>query len=267
MRAMFDNTDYSPLPNDPLDRVQLLQSIVIGCATSSQDPRWWAYDELRRGFMADAVTRALLPDFVRQGRDLTQVRVHCQTVGGYKERRSYVWDTFAPLFDHFEERDRVPLDDVAGLVLASFDADGVHAVWTRALARRQDNAEGAVTLARTLLETVCKRVLDEEGLAYGEAEDLPALYGKVARQLNLAPSQHTEEAFRRILGACHTVVETIGTLRNKIGDAHGRGGKPVRPASRHAALAVNLAGTMATFIVETWQARKSTTPVGYRTSD
>jgi hypothetical protein len=50
-------------------------------------------------------------------------------------------------------------------------------------------------------------------------------------------------------------VETRGTLRNRIGDAHGRGGKPVQPAPRHAALAVNLAGAMATFIVETWQAK------------
>jgi hypothetical protein len=104
--------------------------------------------------------------------------------------------------------------------------------------------------------------LNEAGIAYDEAEDLPGLYGKVARQLNLAPSQHTEEAFRRILGACHTVVETIGTLRNRIGDAHGRGGKPVRPAPRHATLAVNLAGAMATFIVETWQARKAGTSDG-----
>jgi hypothetical protein len=78
---------------------------------------------------------------------------------------------------------------------------------------------------------------------------------KPARLLNLAPSPDTEEAFKRVLGGCHTVVETLGTLRNRIGDARGRRGKPVRPAPRHAALAVNLAGAMASFIVETWQAK------------
>ncbi|WP_246781556.1 abortive infection family protein [Rhizobium sp. BK379] len=36
-------------------------------------------------------------------------------------------------------------------------------------------------------------------------------------------------------------------------DAHGRGGKlPVRPSRRHASLAVNTAGAMATFLVETF---------------
>jgi hypothetical protein len=44
-------------------------------------------------------------------------------------------------------------------------------------------------------------------------------------------------------------------LRNKIGDAHGKGKAAVKPAARHAQLAVNLAGAMATFIVETWRER------------
>jgi hypothetical protein len=207
--------------------------------------------------MADPATRALLPGFIRDGRDLSQVRAHAQPIGGYKERRRYVWDAMKPLLAHLETLEKAPLDDMVDLALASFDADSVHAAWQRALSRRQQDPEGAITLARTLLEAVCKRVLDEEGVPYGESDELPNLYGKTARQLNLAPSQHTEEAFRRILGGCHTVVETLGTLRNKIGDAHGRGGRAGRPAPRHAALAVNLAGAMATFIVETWHASKA----------
>tara|TARA_R110000850_G_scaffold61676_3_gene140991 strand:+ start:1293 stop:1598 length:306 start_codon:yes stop_codon:yes gene_type:complete len=82
--------------------------------------------------------------------------------------------------------------------------------------------------------------------------DLPKLYGQTSKLLNLAPSQHTQEVFKRILGGCHTVVDNLGELRNKIGDAHAQGRKPIRPAPRHAALAVNLAGSMAMFLIETW---------------
>ena len=32
---------------------------------------------------------------------------------------------------------------------------------------------------------------------------------KPARLLNLAPSQHTEEALKRVPAGCHTVVETL----------------------------------------------------------
>ena len=107
-------------------------------------------------------------------------------------------------------------------------------------------------LARTLLETVTKRILDEHSLGYGENDDLPKLYGKAAAALNLAPSQHSEEPIKRILGGVMTLVIGIGTLRNRLSDSHGRGGAlRVRPSQRHANLAVNASGAVATFLVET----------------
>ena len=101
---------------------------------------------------------------------------------------------------------------------------------------------------------MCKHILDEEGIEY-DSDDLPALYAKTATEIKIAPRQHTEQAFKRILGGATSVVEGLGSLRNKIGDAHGQGKRPVRPAARHAQLAVNMAGTMATFLIETWLAR------------
>ncbi len=77
-----------------------------------------------------------------------------------------------------------------------------------------------------------------------------------AKVLNLAPDQHTEEPIKAILGGAMTLVNGIGTLRNRLSDSHGRGGKPVRPSARHAKLAVNLAGALATFLVETFTERQ-----------
>jgi hypothetical protein len=111
-------------------------------------------------------------------------------------------------------------------------------------------------MARSLLESVCKSILDEAGKVYTERNDLPKLYHMTAEVLHLAPSQHQEEVFRVILGGCQSVVNGLGTLRNKLGDSHGKGSNPVKPSARHASLAVNLAGAMATFLVETWQHRQ-----------
>lgn len=83
------------------------------------------------------------------------------------------------------------------------------------------------------------------------------LYAATARTLNLAPDQHIEDIFKRILGGCHSVVDGLGATRNRLSDAHGRGKAAVRPPPRHAASAVNLAGAMATFLVETWMARRA----------
>jgi len=94
------------------------------------------------------------------------------------------------------------------------------------------------------------------GISYNDSTDLPKLYGLTSRQLNLSPSQHTEQLFKQILGGCQTVVEGLGALRNRHSDAHGKGISGTKAAPRHAELAVNLAGTMATFLLQTWEARK-----------
>ena len=149
-----------------------------------------------------------------------------------------------------------PADESISAALAAFDPTQVHARWTMAMERRASEPAGAITLARTLLEDVCKWILDQAGDTWQEADDLPVLYRKLAKVLKLAPDAHTEQVFKQILGSCQSVVESLGALRNKLSDAHSLGPKRARPQARHAELAVNLAGAMATFLVATWEARQ-----------
>jgi len=121
--------------------------------------------------------------------------------------------------------------------------------------RRSTDAEGAITSARTLIEFVCKHILDEAKAQYNDAVDLPKLYQQTAKLLNLAPSQHTEEIFKQILGGCTAIVEGLGSLRNRLSDAHGKGRVGVKPLPRHAELAVNLSGALASYLLATWEAR------------
>ena len=144
----------------------------------------------------------------------------------------------------------------------SIHANGVSAAWQKALARRASDPAGAITAARTLLETVLKHVLDDASVRYVETDDLPRLYRHVAERLNLAPSQHVEPVFKQVLGGCTAVVEGLGAVRNKVGDAHGAGRRPVNVSERHAHLVVNLAGAMATYVVQTWLERQADVAVG-----
>lgn len=240
-----------------VDMVEELQSMLIDLATGggTEDAR---YVELRRALMTDVRTRDLLPDFVAKRRNSGALWGYFKGVDGtYQGRRTHIWEAFGPLLDHLERYADDPASTTITAALQTFDPEGVQRAWSRALDRRTDDPEGAVTAARTLLETVCKRVLETLGETYGPSDDLPKLYHRTASALQLAPSQHTEDTFRMILGGCQQVVNGLGTLRNRIGDAHGQGARPVRPAPRHASLAVNLAGAMAMFLVETAQARSS----------
>jgi hypothetical protein len=248
----------SNLPTDQVERALALQELLVSHATggSATDGD---YQELRREFIAQADTAPLVPQFVRTCRTL-------ETFWGWIKGQSPKWEprrvlirqAFVSLLDYLEGKSRGPADLGISAVLGSFDEEGVHRAWSKALDRRSDDPGGAITAARTLLETVCKSILDTKGgKAYRENDDLPRLYFRTAEYLNLAPSQHTEETFKAILGSCQNVVNSLGTLRNKIGDAHGQGRKPIRPSERHAALAVNLAGAMATFLVQTHLERQA----------
>jgi hypothetical protein len=74
--------------------------------------------------------------------------------------------------------------------------------------------------------------------------------------LFLAPKQHDAVRFKKILGSAHSVIDGLSTLRNDQGDAHGKGLKEYRSSARHARMAVGLAGTIASFLIETWQERQ-----------
>jgi len=154
-----------------------------------------------------------------------------------------------------------PSDESITAALTAFDVAQVTERWSAAMERRGSDPAGAITLARTLLEDVCKWILDAAGETWQESDDLPALYRKLAKTLKLAPDDHTEQVFKQILGSCQSVVESLGALRNKLSDAHSPGPKRARPQPRHAQLAVDLAGAMAVFLVSTWEARQADAPV------
>ncbi len=169
--------DENELPSSPAERVALLESVMRERATGNMAASTTVYEHLRREFMNDLATRELLPAFVRTSRTLDAFWPFIKgQAGTYAERRRIISEGFTPLVDYFEGRSRAPADAVVSTTLEAFDAEGVHAVWTKALDRRTTDPEGAITVARTLLETVCKRILDQvPGASYSDKDDLPKL--------------------------------------------------------------------------------------------
>ena len=244
-----------------LEQVHILEDGLVQYATGGGGFGETSYEDLRKVVITDARSRKLVPEFVKANRSLPQFWNFIKgRFAHYSERREFIWGEFAPLHDELEGKGHVPADKHVSDVLSKFDVENVHAVWQKALERRKEDPEGAITSARTLLEAVCKHILDEAGVAYEDGDDLPKLYKTVAAQLNLAPSQHTEAIFKQILGGCTSVVEGLGALRNKLSDSHGKGPRGAKPDTRHAELSVNLAGSMATFLIETWDRSKPKTP-------
>ena len=244
---------FEELRND-LERAESLQNIMRSTAEggSREDP---GYKLLRQYFIEKSELKQVIPSFIRTSRDLHQFWSFIKPkFGSYQERRSFLWSEFSPLMDFLEGKNIKPSDITISEGLKSFDEDGINAIWTKALERRKSDPEGAITMARTLMESVCKHILDSSNVVYDKDKtELPDLYKLTSKELNIAPSQHTTEVFKQILGGVASVVNGLGALRNRLGDAHGKGKAQIRPAQRHAQLAVNLAGATALFLIETWQ--------------
>ena len=175
--------------------------------------------------------------------------------GSWQLRRNAAHELIDPVLDALHDHEGSPVDHLVTGATERLDAQSVRDAWSRALERRDAHPEGAITMARTLLESTLKTILDDREVAYKDDDDLPALYKAVSGELGLAPGTYSEQAFKQILGGCHSVVVGLGGLRNKAGDAHGSGRKTYRLAARHAALAVNLAGSMSLYLIETHEAR------------
>lgn len=244
----YIKTDY--------EKVTCLKNTAMARATGG---RWQVglYERLRQELLGKPHLSERLPSWLRTCRtpddfwQLIKVKF-----GTYAERRQFLTHEFDPVLTFLENGEYGPAAESVSDTLERLDAGHIQELWKKALDRRIEDPEGAITAARTLLESVCKCILDESSVDYSD-DDLPKLYSKCANTLKIAPSQHTELVFKQILGGCHAVVEGLGSLRNRLSDAHGQGKRPIRPAPRHAELAVNLAGAMATFIVATFAERRT----------
>lgn len=238
-----------------LDQIEELQDLLvkhIDDLNGSED----RYSELRRILIRSARVKSALPDFVVECRSLGHAYRRIKDEAALSRKNEYrrvVWEGFKESLDILEMDLIGPSDFEINGTLESLNSGQIQGAWKKALDRRASDPEGAVTMARTLLESTCKHLLDEMRKSYDRKDDLPSLYNSVAEELNLSPSQHSEEIFSRILGSAQQIVEGLGAVRNRHSDAHGNSDATGRPSERHAELAVNLAGSTAAFLVKTYR--------------
>lgn len=240
------------------DNVKKLYDVLVSVSTGSNysDPIIISdFDDARKIMIKQRSIHTLIPDFVIKYRDLPSFWGFIKNkFGSYAERRQYLGESFAPLFDYLENIEEAPIDTIVANT-SKISSEYVREMWDKAVERRLDDPEGAITAARTLLEATCKYILNKQDVKYDDGIELNKLYKLTARELNLAPSQHTEQQFKQILGGAESVVNGLASLRNKISDAHAIGTISARPSARHATFCVNMAGTMSEFLISTYECR------------
>ena len=247
---MMEELDHINKLNE-FQLVEYFQDGIVSRATGNDFDNQ-LYTTVRSKLISNKTIEKLLPDWIKTKRTIDQFWTFIKgRFSTYQERRQFLWDEFAPVLNYLETKSTSPLEESI-----AFDESHIHTQWQKALERKQTEPEGAITSARTLIESILKYILDEQEIKYNDGAELPDLYKEVSKSLNLAPEQHQEQIFKQILGGASGIVSGLGALRNKLGDAHGKSKNSVKPSERHSEFAVNLAGSMAVFLFKTFRETK-----------
>lgn len=234
--------------------IMRLQAILESRATYCTDCSDEEYYSLRNKVLSETSIKNKLPLFLENCRNLDQFwnYVKKPRFNTYDERRKFLYESFDPILSLLEKEETVPSNESTKTIMQEIDWDSVSNIWDKALARLNSDPEGAITLARTLLEDLCKYILDESKIPYSDTESLSTLYFRASKEINLHPNQHSEEAIKKILGVCNSGVAGIGEFRNKYADSHGRGMSGSPPDPHLAKFVVNISGIIASLMVEKW---------------
>ena len=249
-------TELSDFQTD-YERVEYLQRLLINVCTQDGPSNDEHYKYLRGYFLSIDGIKDKIPTWVRTNRDLSQFWQFIKhKIPTYAERRRFIWDEFSSLMEYFESIQESPHVDNINDKLRILNSDYIMVAWKKALDRKTSDPDGAITISRTLIESVLKHILDELGITYPGDIDIHELYKLVASKLNMVCEQHNDKVFKQILGGCSGIISGLGSLRNNLGDAHGKGKKTYQPSERHAELAVNLSGAMCLFLLQTYEWNK-----------
>lgn len=120
----------------------------------------------------------------------------------------------------------------------------------------------AIGTAKELIETCCKTILAERGIAVSECPDIPTLTKRTLKELKLVPDGVTEETrgadiIKRLLQNLGTIGNNLAELRGLYGTGHGKHGSTEGLRSRHAKLAVGASATLVTFLFDTHKERRN----------
>ncbi|WP_025166005.1 abortive infection family protein [Pseudomonas taeanensis] len=141
-----------------------------------------------------------------------------------------------------------PADEALSDLLTRIPSHNIRDKWEKALHRRVTDPSGAITAARSLLETTLKWIIEERG---GKpTENNRELFGKAIDALGIVVKGQPVE---KTIEGLNSIIWGIGEMRNRLGDAHGATSNSMPPTAREAGFCVNLAGAAALFLLEEFE--------------
>lgn len=237
-----------------LEEVDRFIKNVKGRVTSDPMEQGFNYSSERKNLLENPLTKQFVPAFVKTCRTDDFLWLYMkEKFASYAERRIFINNEFSLMINHLEQINFNGISiQIETLLEVGKEFEYIQTYWEKAKSKVELDPEGAITNARTLIESCLKYILDSLNVPYKDNGDLNVLYKATRTELKLAPEQYSEDNFVKILSGCASVVGGLAAIRNDLSDSHGKKIRHSKPASRHAKLVVNLAGAMSEFLIDTY---------------
>lgn len=126
------------------------------------------------------------------------------------------------------------------------------------LKMQSENPTDAIGKAKELIESCCKTILDNKGVAWDKNWDVGELTGETLSLLNLTPksipsTDPVSKNIRAVLGNLRGITTKLAEIRNPYGSGHGKSASFTGLETRHAKLAVGCSITFVTFVWDTYE--------------
>ena len=133
----------------------------------------------------------------------------------------------------------------------------------RRLERIGDSEPGeAIGLAKEIVESCCKLILDDRGISYPDDAEIPKLLKLLRNEIKIMPEGIAEDAkaareIREVLTSLGKIAHALPPIRNAYGKGHGRGRNFKGLEPRHARLAIGAASTFVDFVLDRHRALRT----------
>lgn len=137
------------------------------------------------------------------------------------------------------------------------DIPSIESEFNRALENVNSDPREAVSAACNILESIFKVYITDEKLPTPQKQDLQGVWKVVRSDLGFDTKLVQDDDLKRVLSGILSIVDGIGAFRTHASSAHGQGRKLYNLKPRHARLAIHSAHTLALFVLETWDEKRS----------
>ena len=179
------------------------------------------------------------------------------SISRYDERYARIYKKCKTIIDRLEGGSSAitkTADDLKGKFSSEYMSQQIELM----VSMQSTNPTNAIGLAKELIESCCKTILDELGIEWSKNDDVPQLTNKVMSALSLLPANIHEtdqgaDAIKAVLGNLRAIPTKLAEIRNPFGSGHGKSASFQGLEERHAKLAVGSSITFVDFIWSTFE--------------